>query len=126
MSVSLGRDLIASMNGQQLTVRRYAPGSYVAGKYVPGATSAPACLASVQPLSGNEIVRIPEGDRQRERKKLYAADLLQISNEAVMQKADEILGLEGRDWQVESVQKWTDYWKCIIVAIEPDEQTGGS
>lgn len=78
------------------------------------------CFASQQPLSGSDIVRIPEGDRDRERLKLYSADRLQISSELTLQAAD-IVTVNGTDYQVESVALWTDYWKCIIVEIEPSE-----
>lgn len=80
------------------------------------------CFASQQPLSGSEIVRIPEGDRDRERMKLYSADELRISSE-ITQAAADVVTVNGIEYQVESVARWTDYWKCIIVEIEPPEAT---
>lgn len=120
MGVALGRSLIASMNGINLSVTRYAAGTYVAGKYVPGAASTVTALATVQPLGGNDIMRIPEGDRTRERRKLYSADLLYIERPATKNKADEV-SIDGVAWQVESIETWPNYWKVIVVRMEPAE-----
>ena len=104
MSISLGRSLIASMNGKNYTLKRKNPGSYVAGKWVDGSNiSGLVAFASIQPLSGKEMVRIPEGDRNRERKVAYSADELRVADPSGKYKAD-ILTVDGQDFQVESVE----------------------
>jgi len=119
--ISLGRDLIASMNGQNYSTKRVATGSYnSAGVYVPGTSSTINVFASVQPLGGKDLVRIPEGDRTRQRHKLYSADLMQSNNETTGATAD-IVTIDGGTFQVESVEKWTDYYKVIVVNQERAE-----
>lgn len=77
----------------------------------------PTAFASKQPLAGHEIVRIPEGDRTRQRFKLYSADHLRVHDEATGAIADVVILPEGK-FQVESVEPWTNFWKAIIVKIE--------
>lgn len=73
-------------------------------------------FASVQPLTGRELDRLPEGDRNKERLKLYSADPLFTKEQSVTKEAD-ILTIAGEQWEVESVQRWTDYWKCTVVKL---------
>lgn len=77
------------------------------------------CFASVQPLSGAEILRLAEGDRDTERWKAYSADRLYISDETKTGRQADIVTVDGVDYQVESVQRWTDFYKCVLVEIEP-------
>lgn len=123
MSISLGRSLIASMNGKNYTLKRKNAGSYVAGKWVDG-TLIPSLVAfaSIQPMTGKEMVRIPEGDRNRERKVAYSADLLKVAEPTSGTKAD-IVTVDGQDFEVESVEPWTDYWKAVIVKVNESETT---
>lgn len=123
MSISLGRSLIASMNGKNYNVTRRNPGSYVNGKWVEGSLITPlVAFASIQPMTGREMMRIPEGDRNRERKIAYSADLLKVAEPTAKTKAD-ILNVDGQDFQVESVEPWTDYWKAVIVKVNESETT---
>lgn len=77
-------------------------------------------FATEQPLTGRDLVRIEEGDRSRERRKLYSADELFVSREGAGNAAD-IVTIDGIQFQVENVEKWSGHWKAILVKIEDEE-----
>ncbi len=54
-----------------VTRRRYAAGSWVSGEYAPGASTDTTIAASVQPLDGDDLQSLDEGDRARRSRKLY-------------------------------------------------------
>lgn len=116
MSVSLGRNLIQSMNGQTLTGTRTTSTGYVNGVYT-ATTAAISVLASVQPVSADDILRIPEGDRERQMWKLYSADELRAANEATKAKPDQ-LTIDGDLFIVKMVEKWPAYWKALAIKVE--------
>lgn len=122
--MKLGRDSIKAMNGKNYTVKRESiAGSYNGeGVWVPGGEGTVTVFASKQPLTGKEIVRIPEGDRTKQRFVLYSADLLKALDEVEGKKAD-VVTLEEGEFQVESVSPWTNFYKAIIVKIERQEAT---
>jgi hypothetical protein len=57
-------------------------------------------LASVQPMSGRELQRLPEGMRVAERRVLFTATTLQVVG------APDVVRVDGEDWEVESVENW--------------------
>ena len=57
---------------ETITHRRTAAGSWgTDGRYNPGGTTDTDITASVQPLSGRDRQKLPEGDRTRHGKKVY-------------------------------------------------------
>lgn len=120
--MSLGRSLIRSMGGKEYPVTRSRGGSYIAGIWTED-DSGPAdlkALMSEQPVTGKDIERIEEGDRNKEIKKVYSADELRIHNESTGSQAD-IVTIRGKQFQVQTVERWTDYWKCLIISLEVKE-----
>jgi hypothetical protein len=78
--------------------------------------SAPSTLsisASVQPLSGRDLQRLPEGMRAAERLKLYTTTPLAAIG------APDVVTIDGDDYEVEHVERWTgfgagaDYYKIV-------------
>lgn len=120
--ISLGRDLIASLNGTTLTFKRKAKGSYVRGLWVDGDEEEVSIFASVQPLGGKDLMRIPEGDRTRKRLKLYSADEALISLRVDLIESD-VIPYDGSSYQVESVEKWPSYWKIIVAEVNKIEES---
>ena len=117
--ISLGAELISEF-GETYQVRRTQMGQYIEGVFQPGITELVTALASIQPMSMKEIMRIAEGDRNRERRVVYSADELRIQNEENKAPADVML-VDGQDWTVEKVEKWPNFWKAIIVTSNTDE-----
>lgn len=124
MNIALGRSLIKSMAGKKYKVSRSRGGEYVNGYWVESERDEVEILASIQPLSGKETLNIPEGDRNRERRKIYSADELRVGLQSNQADAD-IITIDDKQWEVETVEAWPQYWKCIIVTVEPPERDEG-
>lgn len=88
-----------------VTRRRRAAGSYVAGLWVDGAPTDADIVASVQPASGRDLLRLPEGLRTRSTVAVITDDDLQTANETNEQTADRIVHL-GEEWEVVTVEVW--------------------
>lgn len=116
MGPKLGRSLIKKMHGTNYNVLRSSGGAYVNGVWTDSTTTIQV-FAAKQSLSGHEVVRIPEGDRTRQRFKLYSADFLQPNDDISKARADVVTLPEGK-FQVESCEPWTNFYKAIIVKIE--------
>lgn len=103
------RGLIRSMKGTTYTVTRDA-GGYVNGVWTPN-TSTVNVLAAVQPLTGPELVRLPEGDRERAVFKVYSADEIRTRDE---------IAVSGVTYQLQNVEPWSGHWKAV--AVKPPSQ----
>jgi hypothetical protein len=100
-----------------VTIRRGSAGSSSKGRYTPGATSdTTGVVASVQPIKGDELERLPEGIRTKRPAKLYTETELKQKDTAAGTPPDLIIW-DGETWEVESVEKhaWGTYYKALIV-----------
>ncbi len=89
-----------------VTRRRRAAGAYVDGLWVDGASTDADIVASVQPASHRDLLRLPEGLRTRSTVAVITDDDLQTANEALKQAADRIV-YQGEEWEVQVVDDWT-------------------
>lgn len=117
------KSLIKNMGGKTYAVTRSSGGQYVEGKFVNQGETVVNITASVQPLTGLETQSIPEGDRNKERLKIYSVDLIQMIEESTGREAD-IINVDGVEFLVENVEKWPNYYKGIIVKVNPEDEEG--
>ena len=88
---------------EDVTIQRPNPGSYDAdGRWMAPATNSFVTRASVQPMTSDELLLLPEGARTRGAVKLYCLDELQAGDERVMQLPDR-LSWRGDLWEVHQV-----------------------
>jgi len=59
---------------------------------------------SIQPLSGNEILQVPEGDRTRQLFNIYTATEL---------KHEDVVIFKGARYEVQPFEDWTTSGDCI-------------
>ncbi|HEX5034653.1 MAG TPA: hypothetical protein VFW62_09250 [bacterium] len=105
--------------GQARTVRRRAPGDYVAGTYQPGAESSFSAVLSVQPLSDKERLNLPEGQRNKRILKGYSDTALQVADEATKTMGDRVQ-FDGTDFEVTRVETWPgdlSHWKVELAEV---------
>lgn len=81
------------------TIKRTAPGSYVNGLFVDGATSTFLIQATVQPMTGEDMFTLPEGRRLSDYVKVYTDTLIQVVAEG--QQPDRLV---WRDNEYEAIQ----------------------
>lgn len=103
------------------TIERQAPGTFVNGKPVPGAITNMTIMATVQPLSGDEILLMPEGERKSQYVTIFTDTLLNApSTSPVGFYADTILAF-GQKYKVLVVEPWQsdviNHYKCKAIKI---------
>lgn len=87
-----------------ITINR-TTGSYVNGLWVSGTPTTTQITASVQPAVGNDLLRLPEGQRNRETLKVISLGEMRTADPTLDQQADTF-DLYGRTYQVEQVLPW--------------------
>lgn len=99
--------LFARLGGGPLTVERAAPDTYdVHGRLVAGGVTTSTVTAAVQPVTGEDLRRLPEGLRASAAVTVWAAGELQLG---------DVLVYEGRRYSVGHVEKWfaASYWRAV-------------
>lgn len=111
-------DVVANLGSGSYTVTRTVPGGYGSdGRWQPGTPSTLTINASVQPLNGRDLERLPEGERTTERLKVYSATRLFTSGAG---QDPDVITVEGVDHQVETAETWGpngNYWKMIVRSV---------
>lgn len=79
-----------------------SPGSYVEGLFVPGTRSTITIQASIQPVSGEDMITAPEGRRTQDMIKVYTSTELKQADEGTGQQPD-IVVWQGFGYEVTSM-----------------------
>jgi hypothetical protein len=99
---------------ETVSVNRFSS-SYVKGRPVKGTATVSTIRTNIQPLKGNEILQLPEGDRERENLKCFTPFKLLIN--------DEIIRSDGRKYEVQESETWSvfgrlEHYKARIMLKE--------
>lgn len=85
------------------TAKRRAKGNHVRGHYSPGKlTTFEKLKGNIQPLNGQELLQVPEGDRQKENNWLFTS--FEIAD-------NDIVIYKDIKYEVQVVKDWTPF--CI-------------
>lgn len=117
--------------GRTYTFRRFAAGRYVNGNWIEGDEVVPhdadgneisfSMTASIQRLSPQETMAIPEGQRTSEWIRIYTATKLERTVESEKTKGDIIIYNE-REYEVMKIENWTEtrihHYKAMAVLLE--------
>lgn len=117
--------------GSTYTFRRFAPGRYVNGEWVNGVEVIPqddqgnevafSMVASIQRLTAQEMLALPEGERSSERITIYTETKLEKGDEATKTKGDIVL-YNGREYEVRKVENWMEtpqpHYTAVAVLLE--------
>ena len=117
-------DLIGTF-GVTVTVTRTAAGVYAKGEYAPGATSTLTTTMSVQPMSGRELLNLPEAQRTRQWVRGYCPIELRTADQSGSLKAD-LVAYAGKSYEVQKVEYWQStasdiapHWKVEMAEVNP-------
>ncbi len=115
-------DLVQEFATERLTISRFAPGKWRRGRFNRGKERSFIIDASVQQLSANEIVQLPEHRRNKETIKVYTCDRLFPTDEKSTHPSD-IITHDGKNYEIHKVSNWnigTDlpHYKAIGVMID--------
>lgn len=104
-----------------LTVKRYAAGSWVDGVWTAGSQSTLTIKGSTQPARPDELVNLPEAQRTRAAKKVYSEALLRTADETNLIQADRVV-VDGEDWEIQQVDTHFEntlaHYKSIAVRLD--------
>ncbi len=99
---------------EPITVTRTAAGSYVSGRWIAGDPTNYDAAGNIQPLSGTDLQKLPEGDREHAQLKIYTAFALQ--------NGDVVTRASGLRFEAQAVSDWTAFslphFKAILMRIE--------
>lgn len=100
------------------TVSRSASGSYGAsGRYTEGSPSSFSIVASVQPLGGRDLQRLPEGMQTKELLSIYTSTELKTESSG---HTPDIVTINGEQYQVQEVERWVElgnYYRATVAKV---------
>ncbi|MCP4967435.1 MAG: hypothetical protein GY926_19655 [bacterium] len=95
------------------TVRTRAAASFVNGELVPGAETSRTTKLLIYPMTGRELMRLPENERQQSKVTIFSAETFH-SGDRSDQVPAEIIEYGGDDYEIDKREAWTDqgkYWQ---------------
>ena len=98
---------------ESVTLTRKATGAYVNGHYVEGAASSSTIDANIQPLSGKEILQLPEADRTRESLKGFSVSEIRV-NDIITRSSKNYEVQKVADYSVHSIP----HYEAVMLLIE--------
>ncbi len=110
--------LIASFGADYSVTRRVA-GTSSAGLLVAGSSSTVSIVASVQPPTGADLLRLPEGRRSEDARVLFTATQLYTGGQGATYTADRLV-IDGNLFEVSHVEPWpadSTFWRAIVTAV---------
>ena len=88
-----------------VTVKRYAAGSWSDGEYIAGAETSVSIRASIQPAKPEELQNLsPAAQRASAGIKIYSESLLRTANESTGVQADRVVWA-GENWEIQFVSR---------------------
>lgn len=107
-------DVIDLLESGTYMVTRPAGETFVDGVAVPGTPTTFPITASIQPLGGLEIQRLPDGFRNGEAKSCFTSTKLRTLDATM---PDAVL-VDGLQFQVQSCEDWSalgNYYRAVLV-----------
>lgn len=83
--------------------------------------------ASLQPATGRDLLRLPEGRRANETRVLFTTTEMFTGDLGETFDAD-LVTIEGDDWEIQHVEEWIDAggarvgYRCILQAPSPESR----
>jgi len=96
---------LANIFRRAITGSRKANGAFVEGMLVEGAETPFTFYGSIQPLSGKDMLSLPEGRRDRETYLIYTSTELMSVDVDGAQNPDIVI-INGNDFEVIQVEAW--------------------
>lgn len=101
-----------------VTVISRGTGSYVDGTYVEAVGATITIQASVQPLTGKEVLSLPEGRREKDAFTLYTDTSLVSLQDT--QNPDRVV-ISGKEYEVVKKESWQNnvinHYKYLVVKL---------
>ena len=103
-----------------------ASGGYVDGDYQDGATTTFTAVISLQPITGQELVLLKEGNRSKRYLRGYTSTRLFTETESSASNADRI-EYDSQIFEVLEVEKWTpmdlNHYSVLLAQVNDEHKT---
>ena len=88
---------------EKVTITSFADGTFNKGQHEEGAaTVIPNVLVNIQPITGQELLQLPESNRERVELTIYSKT--EIKNEDIITRE-----IDGLDYEVLNLRNWTAF-----------------
>lgn len=108
---------------QPVTVTRAGQGAWVEGVWVPGSEETLSVLASIQPVTPEDLQMLPEGRRLDARYALFSDTELNGALEGSGQDPDRVT-LFGEDHEIAAVGRWRNnvinHYRYVALRSQPE------
>lgn len=113
------------LGSQSLTRRRFAATTIDTNGYpVAGASTDSTITGAWQPLNGIELQTLPEGERQRDPRKLYTTGTLRTASQHDDVAADHVSADGSVFYEVRKVETWAQiigHTKATLLRVQESE-----
>lgn len=89
-----------------LNIYRKSPGSFVQGRWVEGTETLIPITASIQPTTGEEMLSLPEGRRNRKTYSLFTSSPIEVINGLNNSSNPDQIDIFGERYEVVRVEVW--------------------
>lgn len=89
-----------------LNIYRKSPGSFVQGRWVEGIETLIPITASIQPTTGEEMLSLPEGRRNRKTYSLFTSTPIEVINGLNNSSNPDQIDIFGERYEVVRVEVW--------------------
>jgi hypothetical protein len=117
-------DAIASLGTLAFTVTHQVNNGFDAhGRAIAPTPSVATITGMMQPLSGREIDRLPEGLHARELRALWTTGALQVPDSDAQTQGDHVTDVSGVVWEVVRAEEWSalgsPYNRYVLSRVDP-------
>lgn len=110
---------VRRLSTNSYTVTRLELGSIVNGRYVDGAPSTFDIVASIQPTTPQDLLRLPEGLRTKDSVTIWTDTLLRMALAPSGYKAD-VVEYQGQAYEVQTIWNWAEsgeFYKAVAQKV---------
>lgn len=104
----------------QFDITRATTGDHVKGVWVPGSTSVVPTELHWQPLSGKDLLNLPENQRSKKAIRIFSEELIQGMDELSRTPAD-IVSIGSTNYEIQNVKFYDvgvcDHYEAVGVEI---------
>ena len=111
-------DSIGSLGGEEVTLKRTAPGDYdeATGRHNEGDVTSSTIIALIQPITGKEQEQLSEGTGSNAKFKMFTPYEVRTADAEGGHPADLVCYC-GEEYQVQAVEPWGTYFKAILSEV---------
>lgn len=89
-----------------LNLYRQNPGAFVKGQWIPGSETLIVITASIQPTTGEEMLSIPEGRRNRKTYSLFTSTPIEVIHGLNNSTNPDQIEIYGERYEIVRVEVW--------------------